>query len=100
MEQRIILADTIILLDIDSATCVQNATDRSKKERQPDMAVGFDVSKISQEFLDYIAKFQETTLPKMLDLLEKYKNSKKIIVLKSYGEIQEYILQLKKQGNV
>ena len=66
MEQRMILADTIILLDIDSNICVQNAISRSKKERQEDMAVGFDISKISQDFLNYIAKFKETTFPKIM----------------------------------
>ena len=95
MEQRIILADTIILLDIDSNTCVENALARSKKDRQEDMAVGFDVSKISQEFLDYIAKFKETTLPKIMELFEKYKKHKNFIVLKSYNEIENYLLQLK-----
>lgn len=97
MEQRIILADTIILLDIDSNICVQNALARSKKERQKDMAVGFDVSKISQDFLDYIAKFKETTLPRIMDLYEKYKNLKNFIILKSYNDIDNYILQLQEQ---
>jgi len=96
MEQRIILADTIILLDIDSNICVQNAISRSKKERQEDMAVGFDVSKISQDFLNYIAKFKETTLPKIMELYEKYKNTKRFIILKSYKDIDDYISKLQK----
>ena len=97
MEQRIILADTIVLLDLDSNICVENALARSKKERQADMAAGFDVSKISQDFLDYIAKFKESTLPRIMNLFEKYKDSKNLIILKSYKEIDEYVNQLKTQ---
>lgn len=100
MEQRMILADTIILLDIDSNICVQNAISRSKKERQEDMAVGFDISKISQDFLNYIAKFKETTFPKIMELYEKYKNTKKFIILKSYKDIDNYILLLKANKNI
>ena len=100
MEQRIVLADTIVLLDIDTQTCVENAIARSKKQRQPDMAVGFDVSQISQEFLDYIAKFKQSTLPKILNLFEKYKNSKNIIILKTYDEIEQYVAGLKSQKEV
>lgn len=97
MEQRIKLADTIILLDLDSKICVQNALARSKKERQADMAAGFDVSKISQEFLDYIAKFKENTLPRIMAYYEEYKNEKDFIILKSYEEIDEFYLKLKEK---
>ena len=96
VEQRIKLADTVILLDIDSNICVENALARSKKERQPDMAAGFDVSKISQDFIDFIAKFKEKTLPTILSLFEQYKESKNIIILKSYSEIDNFINSLNK----
>ncbi len=97
MEQRIKLADTIILLDLDSNLCVENALARSKKERQSDMAAGFDVSKISQEFLDYIAKFKESTLPRIMAYYETYKNEKEFIILKSYKEIDEFYDGLKQK---
>lgn len=97
MEQRIKLADTIILLDLDSKICVENALSRSKKERQADMAAGFDVSKISQEFLDYIAKFKESTLPRIMAYYEQYKNEKDFIILKSYKEIDEFYLNIKEK---
>ena len=97
MEQRIKLADTIILLDLDTNLCVENALARSKKERQSDMAAGFDVSKISQEFLDYIAKFKESTLPRIMAYYETYKNEKEFIILKSYKEIDEFYDGLKQK---
>ena len=97
MEQRIKLADTIILLDLDSKLCVENALARSKKERQADMAAGFDVSKISQEFLDYIAKFKETTLPRIMAYFEQYKDKKEFIILKSYEEIDKFYESVKQK---
>ena len=95
MEQRIKFSDTVILLDLDSDICIQNAISRSKKERQADMAAGFDVSKISQDFLDYIARFKESTLPKIMGYYEKYKDEKDFVILKSYKEIDEFYQNLK-----
>lgn len=91
MEQRIKLADTVVLLDIDSNICVENALARSKKPRQEDMAVGFDNSKISDEFLSFIAKFKQTTLPRIMEYFDKYKSEKNFIILKNYSEIDDFI---------
>ena len=90
IEQRIILADTIILLDIDTDICIQNAIDRSKKERGEDMAEGFDNSKLQDGFIDFIKKFKNDSLPKIMALLEKYKN-KNIFIFKNYQEINEFL---------
>ena len=49
----------------------------------------------SQEFLDYIAKFKETTLPRIMELFERYKDEKQFIILKSYAEIDEFYNNLK-----
>lgn len=95
VEQRIQLADTIILLDIDTQTCINNAIGRSKKEKTADMAAGFDNSKLNSEFLEFITNFKQNSLPKIMDLFEKYKSSKNIIILKTYEEIDNFILNLK-----
>ena len=97
IEQRIQLADTIILLDIDTQTCVNNAIERSKKQRTADMAEGFDNSKIKDEFIDFISNFNHQTLPVILDLLKKYENDKKIYILKSYSEIEDFLKHFAKQ---
>ena len=95
VEQRIKLADTVILLDIDTEICIQNAIGRSKKEKTADMADGFDNSKLQSEFLEFITKFKNDSLPKIMDLIEKYKNEKTIVVLKNYVEIDKFIDSLK-----
>lgn len=95
IEQRVKLADTIILLDFDTKVCLKNAFDRSKKERTADMAEGFDNSKIEDSFIDFISKFKTNTLPKIFETLEQYKN-KKIIILKNYEEVENFINNLNK----
>jgi len=94
IEHRIKLADTIILLDIDTEICIKNAISRSQKERTKDMADGFDNTQIRDEFLDFIYQFKEKTLPKILTIFEKYKTEKNIIILKSYKEIDDYLSTL------
>lgn len=94
VEQRIKLADTIILLDIDTEICVQNAVNRSKKEKTADMADGFDNSKLKDEFLEFIGRFKNDSLPKIMGLIEAYKSEKNIIILKNYKEIDEFIESL------
>lgn len=100
IEDRIKLADTVILLDIDSQICVNNAIARSKKARQEDMAAGFDISKLTQDFLDYIASFKETTLPEIMGYYEKYKNEKEFIILKDYDEMNAFYDELEKSVSV
>ena len=95
MEERITLADSVILLDIDTNTCIQNAINRSKKARTPDMAEGFDVSSIKDDFLDFIAKFKNETLPKIMDLYQKYKDKKQFVILHNYKEVDEFLNNLK-----
>lgn len=95
VEQRIQLADTIILLDIETNICIENAINRSKKERTADMADGFDNSKIQNEFIEFIKNFKTNSLPKIMFLLEKYKNNKKVVIFKTYDEIDKFLSNLK-----
>ena len=99
IEQRIKLADTIVLLNIDSKICVQNAINRTKKSRTADMAEGFDITKISDEFLDYIANFQKDTLPEILEIIKKHKNGKIVYILNNYAEIEDFLKNVKSQVN-
>ena len=95
VEQRIKLCDTVILLDIDTEVCVENAIGRSQKERGRDMAVGFDNTIINSEFIDFIKEFKVKSLPKILELLDQYKDKKTIVIFKNYEEIDEFLKSLK-----
>lgn len=91
VEQRVRLADTVILLDFDTDICIQNAINRSKKERTADLAEGFDNSKIKDEFIEFISNFKTNTLPKIMDILKKYEGEKNIVILRSYSEIDTFL---------
>ncbi len=94
MEHRTRLADTIIFLDIDTETCLANALGRSKKQRQDDMADGFDVSKIKGEFLDRIKNFKRDVVPVIEEILSRAQG-KTIVRLKTYAETDEFLKQIK-----
>lgn len=100
IEQRVMLADTIVLLNIDSKICVENALNRTKKARTADMAEGFDVTKISDGFLDFIANFQKDTLPNILDIIKKHEEGKKVYILNSYEEIDNFLKNIKQEINI
>lgn len=93
--ERVELADTIILLDIDTKTCLANAQKRATLEHQTDMAKGFDISKISDGFLEFIDSFKNETMPEIMEILKKTKN-KNIIILKNYDEVDALIEKLRK----
>ena len=93
VEQRVKLADTIVLLDYDTDLCVSNAIGRTKKERGADMAKGFDNSKIKDEFIEFIKSFKTNTLPRIMAVLENY-TDKNIVILKNYDEADRFIESL------
>ncbi|MBE5734908.1 MAG: topology modulation protein [Clostridiales bacterium] len=95
IEQRINLADTIVLLDIDTDVCIQNAINRSKKDRTADLAEGFDNTKLEDDFIQFITNFKDNTLPKILQILEKYKDNKNIIILRNYTEVDYFLKNIK-----
>ena len=59
------------------------------------MAEGFDISIIKDDFLDFIAKFKNETLPKIMDLYQKYKDKKQFVILHNYKEVDEFLNNLK-----
>lgn len=92
--ERVELADTIIIMDIDTEICLANAQKRAKMEHQTDMAQGFDISKISDGFLEFIENFKNQILPEIMEILKNAKD-KKVVILKNYEEVDELIEKLK-----
>ncbi len=91
VEQRVKLADTVVLLDFDTELCVKNAINRSKQAKRVDMAAGFDNAKIKDEFIEFIKNFKTNTLPKIMAVLENYKTEKEIVILKNYNDVDSFI---------
>lgn len=88
IEERIQKCDTIFLFDLPAEVCLQGATERLGKERY-DMPWIDEVldPKLKQE----IEAFPEKVLPRIYELLEKYREGKDVIVFKLREEADEYI---------
>ena len=91
LEWRIKEAEVIYLLVIDVLECLDNAENRVGKVRT-DMP--WKEEELNEEFKRFIIDFPLTSLPRIYELLDKYKNNKKIIILKSRKEIDDYIRSL------
>ena len=91
LELRIKEAEVIYLLDIDVLECLDNAENRVGKFRT-DMP--WKEEELNEEFKRFIIDFPLTSLPRIYELLDKYKDNKKIIILKSRKEIDDYIRSL------
>ena len=60
----------------------------------------YKLMELDSEFKVFIKDFPETTLPKIYDLIEKYKSEKEIIIFKSREDTDKYLdLILQKSYN-
>lgn len=92
LDLRISNSDTVILLDYPLDVCLNGATSRVGIKRD-DMPWKED--KLDENFKQYIIKFSENNLPEIYNILEKYKDSKEIIIFKSRKEADNYLNNLK-----
>lgn len=92
LEMRLKSCDTVFLLDIPTEICLQGAQSRIGKKRidLPWLETEFD-----DEFRQWICDYKSVSLPKINEMLEKYKNGKQIIIFKSREEIDEYLKTIK-----
>ena len=88
IEERMQNSDTIFLFDLPTEVCLQGATERLGKERydMPWIDTVLD-SKLKQE----IEAFPDKMLPRIYELLEKYREGKDVVVFKSREEADRYI---------
>lgn len=91
IEMRMKERDTVFLFDLPTEVCIQGATERIGKGRYD---LPWLETELDPEFESFIKAFPETTLPKIYDLIEKYKVEKEIIIFKSREETDEYLNEL------
>lgn len=88
IEIRLKECDTVFLFDLPTELCVRGARERVGKGR-------YDLPWIEQEldpmFEEFIKEFSKKSLPKIYNLIEKYKLEKEIVVFKSREEADEYL---------
>lgn len=94
IEDRVQMADTVLLLDLPTKTCVENIHKREHESlyhgiNHDDMAEDFDHT-LTDEFIHYVESFKDETLPKIQSILSRYSDSH-IYVFTSYAEISDFL---------
>ena len=87
LELRMEACDTVIFLDYPLEVCLSGVEERRGKPR-PDMP--WVETEPDLEFIEFIKKFNEESRPRILDLLEQYKN-KNIVVFSSRAEADDFL---------
>ena len=88
VEKRIQACDTVFLLDLPMEVCLQGAVERIGKLRRDMPWVDFELSPMLKREIE---EFPFENLPRIYEMLEKYKENKEIIIFKSRKEADEYI---------
>ena len=91
IEMRLKECDTVFLFDLPTEVCIQGATERIGKGRYD---LPWLETELDPEFEAFIKDFPETTLPKIYDLIEKYKAEKEVVIFRKREETDEYLLKL------
>lgn len=89
IETRLQQCDTVFLFDLPAEVCIQGATDRLGKGRYD---LPWIEKELDPEFETFIRDFSKTSLPKIYELLEKYKSKVQVTVFKSREEADEYLM--------
>ncbi len=88
LEIRLKECDTVFLFDLPTEVCIQGATERIGKGRYD---LPWLETELDPEFEIFIREFPETTLPKIYDLIEKYKAEKEVVTFKSRKAADDYL---------
>lgn len=88
LEIRLKECDTVFLLDFPLDICLFGAEARIGKKRED---LPWIESELDIEFKQWIVDFSKNQLPKIYQLLEKYRSDKNIIIFKSRQEADDYL---------
>ena len=88
IESRISVCDTVFLFDLPVEVCLDGAISRLGKKR-------YDMPWIDTELDPNLKKeiedFPSKNLPKIYELIDKYKDSKTVIIFKSRGQADAFL---------
>lgn len=88
LEMRMKACDTVFLLDFPVEICLSGAEERIGKKRED---LPWTETELDAEFRQWIMDFPNSQLPQIYELIETYRKHKNIVILKSRGELEEYI---------
>ena len=88
LETRMAASDTVFLFDLPCEVCLGGAVDRLGKGRYD---VPWVETELDPRLEKEIAEFSDKNLPEIYRLIDKYKESRKIIIFKSREEADRFI---------
>ena len=88
VEMRLKECDTVILFDLPTEVCLQGATERLGKGRYD---LPWIEKEIDPEFERFIRDFADNSLPRLYELIEKYREEKQVIIFNSRKEADDFI---------
>lgn len=88
LEIRLKYCDTVFLMDYPLDVCLSGAESRVGKERE-DMP--WSETELDSEFKQFIIDFSKESLPRIYDLIDKYREGKSVVIFKSREESEEYL---------
>lgn len=92
IEARLQQCDTVFLFDLPTEICLQGATERLGKGRYD---LPWIEKELNPEFESFIKGFAEKSLPRIYELIEKYKANKQVIIFKSREDADEYLKNIR-----
>ena len=88
IERRLAACDTVVLFDLPTEVCLAGATERLGKGRYD---VPWIDTVLDPVFKQEIEDFPTKNLPAIYALIERYKQGKAVVILKSRQEAEEFL---------
>lgn len=88
VEMRLKECDTVILFDLPTEVCIKGATERLGKDRY-DMP--WIEKELAPEFEGFIKDFADNSLPRLYELIEKYRAEKQVVIFKNRKEADDFL---------
>jgi adenylate kinase family enzyme len=102
LEIRLPPADTVVLLDFARWRCVGRVVRRIMRYRgrtRPDMGEGCP-ERFDWEFIEYVWAYHRENRPKLLHRLAALPREKRLIVLRTPGEVDDWLRELNGSNNL
>ncbi len=91
MELRMAACDTVVFLDYPLEICLDGIKERRGKPRS-DMP--WIETEEDAEFIEFIKGYNEHSKPNIMELIDKYKDGRKVVILGSREEADEFVRQI------
>lgn len=98
MDVRLEAADTIIFLDYPTLVCLTRVIKRRiqyHNKTRPDMREGCH-EKIDRQFLNWVWRYRRDKRPSIIEKLNSYSSSKKVLVFTSDKKLRHFMMRLKR----